>query len=117
MFAASQVPNKEVKLSVVYGAIEGQRAKLGIADWGITESTLEEVFLAVTGHESASGVVADVGAAEARVASAKAAAAEATSAKSAKGAGGGGGGGGGGSGYGGGGKKGKSSPRELEGTL
>jgi len=54
-----EVPRAEVRLSVVYSAIEAHRDKLGILDWGITESTLEEVFLAVTGHDSHKGVVPD----------------------------------------------------------
>jgi ABC-type multidrug transport system ATPase subunit len=52
-----ELPSAEVKLSVVYTAIEAERDRLGILDWGITESTLEEVFLAVTGHDSHKGVV------------------------------------------------------------
>jgi ABC-type multidrug transport system ATPase subunit len=54
-----EVPRVEVQLSKVYGAIEDARESLGILDWGITESTLEEVFLAVTGHEAHTGVVPD----------------------------------------------------------
>lgn len=54
-----EVPRAEVQLSVVYEAIESQRASLHILDWGITESTLEEVFLAVTGHESHTGSLPD----------------------------------------------------------
>ena len=45
-----EVPRNEVKLSAVYAAIEVQRANLGIVDWALTETTLEEVFLKVTGH-------------------------------------------------------------------
>jgi ABC-type multidrug transport system ATPase subunit len=59
-----EVPRAEVRLSIVYAAIEEQRKDLGILDWGITESTLEEVFLAVTGHDSHKGVVPGVKSAE-----------------------------------------------------
>jgi ABC-type multidrug transport system ATPase subunit len=59
-----EVPRKEVKLSVVYRAIEALRGGLGIVDWGITESTLEEVFLAVTGHDSHAGIIPDTKAVE-----------------------------------------------------
>ena len=41
-----ELQRKHVKLSQVFKAMEGEnRAKLGITDWGITETTLEEVFL------------------------------------------------------------------------
>ena len=52
-----EVPRAEVKLSVVYAGIEAQRGPLGVLDWGITESTLEEVFIAVTGHDSQKGII------------------------------------------------------------
>jgi ABC-type multidrug transport system ATPase subunit len=55
-----EVVRGDVKLSVVYGSIEARREALGILDWAITESTLEEVFLAVTGHEPASGNLPDL---------------------------------------------------------
>ena len=63
-----EVPRQQVRLSKVYAAIEAQRAALGIMDWGITESTLEEVFLAVTGHESHRGHIPDTKAAASRIA-------------------------------------------------
>mmetsp|Transcript_7258 Transcript_7258/g.9422 ORF Transcript_7258/g.9422 Transcript_7258/m.9422 type:complete len:560 (+) Transcript_7258:1-1680(+) len=55
-----EVPYNEVKLSIVYTAIEKERESLEILDWGITESTLEEVFLAVTGHDSHHGIIPDL---------------------------------------------------------
>ena len=48
-----------VKLSTVFEALEGAKEKLGITDWGITETTLEEVFLNLSLHPVAS--FADVG--------------------------------------------------------
>ena len=40
-----EVDRKEVVLSQVFAAIEGAKEDLRISDWGLTETTLEEVFL------------------------------------------------------------------------
>ena len=41
------LPRSDVRLSAVFEVMESQRERLGISDWGITETTLEEVFLAI----------------------------------------------------------------------
>ena len=40
-----ELVREHVKLSQVFAALEGAKEKLGVTDWGITETTLEEVFL------------------------------------------------------------------------
>jgi len=42
-----EVKREEVTLSRVFGEFEGAKEELNISDWGITETTLEEVFLKV----------------------------------------------------------------------
>ena len=39
-----------VKLSAVFDVLESSKQELGISDWGIEETTLEEVFLFLTEH-------------------------------------------------------------------
>jgi len=43
-----EIDGHEVKLSTCFRTMEANRANLKITDWGITETTLEEVFLKVT---------------------------------------------------------------------
>ena len=45
-----EIPREEVRLSSVYAAVENERDRLGIIDWALSETTLEEVFLKVTSH-------------------------------------------------------------------
>ena len=40
----------QVKLSTVFKTLESNKAALGISDWGIEETALEEVFLHLTDH-------------------------------------------------------------------
>jgi len=46
---------KEVQLSKLFRDIQGNRASLCITDWGVTETTLEEVFLKVTAPKDEDG--------------------------------------------------------------
>ena len=43
-----EMPRASITLSEVYAKVEGARAALGIADWAISETTLEEVFLKIS---------------------------------------------------------------------
>ena len=43
-----EMPMEGIKLSDVYGKVEAQRDRLGIIDWAISETTLEEVFLKIS---------------------------------------------------------------------
>ncbi|KAJ6244171.1 atp-binding cassette transporter subfamily a abca [Anaeramoeba flamelloides] len=43
-----EIPKKDVSLSKTFQIIENNKEKLGILDWGISQSTLEEVFLRIT---------------------------------------------------------------------
>eukprot|EP01122_Echinamoeba_exundans_P003992 TRINITY_DN1402_c1_g1_i1.p1 TRINITY_DN1402_c1_g1~~TRINITY_DN1402_c1_g1_i1.p1 ORF type:complete len:314 (+),score=78.47 TRINITY_DN1402_c1_g1_i1:340-1281(+) len=45
--ASYEVPRSEVRLSDVFEAIEGNKKNLGVIDWGISNATLEEVFLKI----------------------------------------------------------------------
>ena len=40
-----EVVREDVILSQVFEKVEADKQKLGVVDWGITETTLEEVFL------------------------------------------------------------------------
>merc|ERR1711871_223160 len=40
-----EVAREDVVLSKVFEKVEADKKKLGVVDWGITETTLEEVFL------------------------------------------------------------------------
>lgn len=48
-----------VKLSTVFASLESNKALLNISDWGIEETTLEEVFLHLCEHPIAVMAVAD----------------------------------------------------------
>ena len=43
-----EVPRAGLQLSLVYEKVEAARARLGVADWAISETTLEEVFLEIS---------------------------------------------------------------------
>ena len=46
-----EIPRQNVDLSSVFREVESARDRLQIEDWGITETTLEEVFLKATDGE------------------------------------------------------------------
>ena len=46
-----EIPRQNVDLSNVFSEVESARDRLQIEDWGITETTLEEVFLKATEGE------------------------------------------------------------------
>jgi len=43
-----EVPTQSVKLSKVFAEVENKRKELQISDWGISNTTLEEVVLRIT---------------------------------------------------------------------
>jgi len=43
-----EMPMADIQLSQVYALVEGARQNLGIMDWAISETTLEEVFLKIS---------------------------------------------------------------------
>jgi ABC-type multidrug transport system ATPase subunit len=45
--ASYEIPRSEVRLSDVFEAIESNKKNLGVMDWGISNATLEEVFLKI----------------------------------------------------------------------
>merc|ERR1712039_672635 len=48
------VPLEGLKVSSLFDQIEGQRKVLGISDWGISQCTLEDVFLEVVKNSEGS---------------------------------------------------------------
>lgn len=46
-----QIPIDSCKVSMVFSEFEGNKAKIGIADWGISQSSLEDVFMRVIGED------------------------------------------------------------------
>jgi ABC-type multidrug transport system ATPase subunit len=46
-----QIPIDTCKVSVVFSEFESNKAKIGIADWGISQSSLEDVFMKVIGED------------------------------------------------------------------
>lgn len=46
-----EAPSDEIKLSDLFDAIEQNKTRLGITHWGVSNTTLEEVFLKVTADE------------------------------------------------------------------
>lgn len=45
--ASYEVPRSDVRLSDIFETIEGNKKQLGVIDWGISNATLEEVFLKI----------------------------------------------------------------------
>ncbi|KAJ3435955.1 atp-binding cassette transporter subfamily a abca [Anaeramoeba flamelloides] len=43
-----EIPKDDILLSTVFNQFESRKEKLGILDWGISHTTLEEVFLRIT---------------------------------------------------------------------
>ena len=58
--AAVAAPLEGENLHPVAGAIDDHRARLGVTDWGITETTLEEVFLHLVKNPVATFGVGDL---------------------------------------------------------
>eukprot|EP00003_Mantamonas_plastica_P032330 TRINITY_DN874_c0_g2_i8.p1 TRINITY_DN874_c0_g2~~TRINITY_DN874_c0_g2_i8.p1 ORF type:complete len:866 (+),score=355.67 TRINITY_DN874_c0_g2_i8:567-3164(+) len=50
-----EVPRKGVDLARVFSAIEKEKKRLGITDWGISNTTLEEVFIHISAQSEAEG--------------------------------------------------------------
>ena len=50
-----EVDREGMTISDVHEKIEGKKRALGIPDWGLTETTLEEVFMRVTSKEHVRG--------------------------------------------------------------
>lgn len=46
-----QIPIDSCKVSVVFGEFEDKKRDIGIADWGISQSSLEDVFMRVIGED------------------------------------------------------------------
>ena len=44
---AFELPREDVELSRLFKTIEENKERLAISDWGLTETTLEEVFLKI----------------------------------------------------------------------
>ena len=49
-----ELQRESVKLSKVFAALEGAKERLGVKDWGVTETTLEEVFINLSKNPVAS---------------------------------------------------------------
>ena len=45
-----ELPREGTELSEIFEGLESRKEELGIIDWGISNTTLEEVFLKVNGH-------------------------------------------------------------------
>jgi len=43
----SKVPVEGLKISGLFAELEAKKTELGIADWGISQATLEDVFMEV----------------------------------------------------------------------
>jgi hypothetical protein len=46
-----QVPQASCKVSFIFRTFEERKAEVGISDWGISQSSLEDVFLKVIGYD------------------------------------------------------------------
>ena len=46
-----EIPKNSVKLSKFFSEVEGKKESVGITDWGISNTTLEEVFLKTTAED------------------------------------------------------------------
>ena len=51
--AGSQVPKERVKIDHMFSAIEAKTKDIGIKDWGLSQTSLEEVFLQIVEATSA----------------------------------------------------------------
>ena len=46
-----QIPIDSCKVSVVFSEFEANKSRIGVADWGISQSSLEDVFMRVIGED------------------------------------------------------------------
>lgn len=46
------IPVKDLSLSQVFGALEGEKERLGLEDYSVSQSTLEQVFLSLANGQS-----------------------------------------------------------------
>ena len=46
-----QIPIDNCKVSIIFSEFEGNKKNIGIADWGISQSSLEDVFMRVVGED------------------------------------------------------------------
>jgi len=54
-----QIPKMETSLSHIFGRVEENRQRLGIKDYSIAQSTLEQVFIAIARAQRDDGTVVD----------------------------------------------------------
>jgi ATP-binding cassette subfamily A (ABC1) protein 3 len=54
-----QLPRQNLSLSSIFASIESSKARLGISDYCISQSTLEQIFVAIAKqHDTPSNVAA-----------------------------------------------------------
>jgi hypothetical protein len=49
------VASRPLDVARVFKAVEGARERLGIEDWGVTQTSLEEVFVKITQEAERTG--------------------------------------------------------------